>query len=443
MILFLHPPRNFHVAKFVTIPVGAFGVVNHLRLHGYSVRGYNLPMEMQLSTTFSLKRILQYHKPKAVLIDLHWYEHTCGAIETARWVKAILPETIIVMGGLTATIFAKELILECPEVDFVIRGEGEIPTVQLFDFLFRQEGSIYNISGLTCRFHDGLFETPIRFWKTNDNADQFDYVDFSWLHNFEAYLYSTPSGLNSAYRNYWLIVGTGCPFNCSYCGGSKESLERSFKRTEMWKRSPAIVASDINRLINVGVEIINPTHDVFVFGKNYWDELFTLLQKHKDKVGVYYELFQLPSIEFLKAFAKTFRCERSTLVFSALTGDENVRRKNGKHYKNSQLLDALRSCYKLGLRAELAFSENLPGIDKNSSVKQMMLIEDARKVYPGIEFYSQEITLDPLSNMAIYPQKHGIIKQFHKLTDYLNYSSGNEKTPRRNGYQLGPSNTMP
>ena len=59
---------------------------------------------MAREPAFDLRSWLHAKSPaKLVMIDLHWYEHCFGAIEAARAVKAIWPQTPIVIGGLTLT----------------------------------------------------------------------------------------------------------------------------------------------------------------------------------------------------------------------------------------------------------------------------------------------------------------------------------------------------
>lgn len=429
-IVYLHPPRNASSALYIAIPVGVFGIVNNLRKLGFSVRGYNIPLEMKLYGYFDFAKLAR-DLPRIVLIDLHWYEHSAGAIDVARSVKAVLPNAIVIVGGLTATIFAKELAVLCPEIDYIIRGEAEDPTAELVQSLFGQgRVGVENVNGLTCRWHGGLLHTPISFRK-GETAD-FDYVEFCWLSESMAYLHSTPSGINSPRANFWLMTGTGCQFNCAYCGGSRDAMSISFGRNSLWKRSPSRIAADIARLVETGVEIINPTHDFSSFGPAFWEILFSLLRLQDVKVGCYHELFQLPSRHFIDAFAATFDLSSSTLVFSPLAGEDEVRSLNGKGYKNSALIDRLELCHQRGIRASISFSENLPGTMRDGARHQEALIEKARKAYPNVDIHSQMLTLDPNSNMASSPGNFGLRKNFASFRDYVAYSAGNNQ----NGYEL-------
>jgi radical SAM superfamily enzyme YgiQ (UPF0313 family) len=68
---------------------------------------------------------------------MHWYEHCYGAVETAKFCKQVLPDAWIVMGGLSATGFAREILENFPSVDFIIRGDAEIPLLALARLLLQ------------------------------------------------------------------------------------------------------------------------------------------------------------------------------------------------------------------------------------------------------------------------------------------------------------------
>jgi hypothetical protein len=136
-ILYIHPAKQEVSArydKFVSsppypfIPVGVVGLVNMLRNQGWNVVGINLPLELTLQPAFNLRRWLTTQpRPRMVLIDLHWYEHSFGAMDVARAVKSIWPSTPVVIGGLTASNFAEEILANFPLIDFIIRGDAEKP----------------------------------------------------------------------------------------------------------------------------------------------------------------------------------------------------------------------------------------------------------------------------------------------------------------------------
>jgi radical SAM superfamily enzyme YgiQ (UPF0313 family) len=111
---------------FEMYPLGFLTIASYLHDRGMSVRIVNLALRMLNSRRFDVPAFLARQRPKAVGIDLHWLPHAHGALEVARLVKAIHPDVPVIMGGLSATYFHRELIAY-PQVDFVMRGDSTEP----------------------------------------------------------------------------------------------------------------------------------------------------------------------------------------------------------------------------------------------------------------------------------------------------------------------------
>ena len=135
-VLYIHPAKqglDFRTdanmgRPYGLIPVGVAGLVNVLRENGIPVRGVNYTLERQLNSHFDLKSWLLAHRGvRVILIDLHWYEHSYGAINIAQLCRQVMPEAWIVLGGLTASGFSHEILENFLEVDFIIRGDAEKP----------------------------------------------------------------------------------------------------------------------------------------------------------------------------------------------------------------------------------------------------------------------------------------------------------------------------
>jgi hypothetical protein len=130
-ILYLHPAK--HAAEFsgyvqaksaspyMLLPVGVPGLINLLREHGFQVIGLNVPLETMLDQRFDLATWIR-GQPGVRLgaIDLHWYEHAFGALDVALICKQVLPEVPVVLGGLTASYYANQILGAFPQVDAVI-----------------------------------------------------------------------------------------------------------------------------------------------------------------------------------------------------------------------------------------------------------------------------------------------------------------------------------
>ncbi|MCJ7548445.1 MAG: SEC-C domain-containing protein, partial [Anaerolineae bacterium] len=94
-VLYVHPAKqdvDFYAQKqdvrdvqmgrpYGLIPMGVPALANVLRAAGIEVRGISYPLERELSRGFDLRRWLRAQpQARVVLIDLHWYEHSYGAI---------------------------------------------------------------------------------------------------------------------------------------------------------------------------------------------------------------------------------------------------------------------------------------------------------------------------------------------------------------------------
>ena len=111
-----------------------------MRGAGIEVQGINFPLERELNRRFDLRRWLRAQtRARVILIDLHWYEHSYGAISMARFCKEALPDAWVVLGGLTASAFAREILERFDAVDFVIRGDAEQPLLALVQQVSRQD----------------------------------------------------------------------------------------------------------------------------------------------------------------------------------------------------------------------------------------------------------------------------------------------------------------
>src|SRR5437899_11542536 len=112
--------------------MGNDGLDKYLRGMGLVVVSINYPMEVALDPTFRLVPWLcQQDDVRLVMIDLHWYEHAYGAMDVMRACKHVWPDVPVLLGGLTVSRFAEEIMANFNAVDYVIRGDPELPTVQL------------------------------------------------------------------------------------------------------------------------------------------------------------------------------------------------------------------------------------------------------------------------------------------------------------------------
>lgn len=449
--LYLHPAKQEADARYdeyvasnpyPMMPVGVVGLANTLRKEGWSVRGLNLPLALMLKPTFSLREWLSRQgRPRLVMLDLHWYEHSLGALDAARAAKEVYPDVPVLLGGLTASGYARDILNAFPQVDYVIRGDAEVPLRQLaasLDGATSSPGSLAGVPNLTYREGSALRENRRTYVAAASDLDGLDCVDLSFLEHHLQYatLQYTGAGrieFDAAWRRgHWLANGRGCIFECGFCGGNRAAHKRLAGREGFVLRSVERTVEDVVRLKANRVHQVSLALDPSVIGPQYWKPLFSQLSDRKVKVGLYNEFFQLPTDELLEALLTVADLAHTEIALSPLSGDERVRRLNGKPFSNKRLSRVLATLAERRVPVFVYFSLNLPGETSASFRETLGLAQQIGGDYPPslLRMINTCHTMDPLSPMSQTPSKYGIRPDYRSFADYYAYCQQTAWQPR-------------
>ncbi len=156
-----------------------------------------------------------------------------SVLEIAR---EAVPEAVRVLGGVHATFMYKQVLSEAPQVDVIVRGEGEEIFVNLIRAI--DEGRYLQdrrkIHGLAFRDGDEIVAT-----QAASTVKDLDGIDPDWsILEWSKYIY-VPLGTRVAIPN----MARGCPFTCSFC--SQWKFWRDYR-----VRDPKKVVDEIERLVN-------------------------------------------------------------------------------------------------------------------------------------------------------------------------------------------------
>ena len=137
-----------------------------------------------------------------------------GSFLTARLAKEVLPDMPVVYGGVHASFTAADTLANIPQIDYVIKGEGELSFVALCDIVIRG-GAISpdSIDGLSRRENGSIVEN--RHSRINDLGA----LPLPARHLFE---YDYPMRLDFMDIPADVIMTSrGCPAACSFCSASR------------------------------------------------------------------------------------------------------------------------------------------------------------------------------------------------------------------------------
>jgi len=436
------PVRQKFGRPYGLIPMGVPALVNLLCDNGIPVRGVNFPMEKRLNSSFNLRKWLRDHREaRMVLIDLHWYEHSYGAINVAQVAKQVLPDAWVILGGLTSSVFAREILENLSVVDFVLRGDAERPLLALAQALMGEDepGVQPDLSGvpnLTYRLDGQVVETPRTYCATPEDFADFNFIDLGWLEHEDDYYvheylvidmeiaHAASQGADiSKYRGRWITTARGCDFECSYCGGAKSAHKAIAGRNGIVPVPVETIVDQIKHLVEHDVIQVCFSYDLAAMGERHWKTLFRTLRKEGIKIGLYNEFFQLPPAGFVKDFVRTADMEHSSVALNPYSGSERVRRLNGKRYNEAQLFNALDEVNLYNIPIIVYFSLNLPGEDEEAIQQSIKLAQSIYDMYPHskLKILNSCHTVEPMSPMEQRPGRYGVEVKWHTFKDWYDY----------------------
>lgn len=165
-------------------------------------------------------------------------------------VKKEMPNCITIFGGPHVTVLDKETLKETPEVDIIVRGEGERTLLEIAKTISNnKDNKISNIKGITFRNQNEIIRNVNRSFIKN--LDELPHPAFD---HFKLKKYTI-----NGKRYLPIITSRGCPFHCTFCLASKMC------GTGFRTRSPEKVIDELEWLKN------EHKADIFAF----YDDTFT------------------------------------------------------------------------------------------------------------------------------------------------------------------------
>lgn len=138
--------------------------------------------------------------------------------QLAEFCKERFSNIPIVAGGIHFTIYAKEILANCPCFDWIILGEAEESIVQLANAMKDKKPSFASIDGFAYRQNGAGIINPKRSYV--ENIDQISFPAYD-LVNLKDYYVDTacwhnPKGL-PINTSIPIISSRSCPYHCNFC----------------------------------------------------------------------------------------------------------------------------------------------------------------------------------------------------------------------------------
>ncbi len=429
-VLFIHESKEADKGenRILLFPIGILGMADLLEHHGIRTNILHHLIEKTLSPDFSLQKKIGDLETKIVCFDLQWHQQTASVLKLARAVKKQYPNIPILLGGLTASYFYKEIMEDYPEIDFLIRGDAELPVLKLVRAVLRKQPALLkDIPNLVYRRGSMVAANPLTYSFNGTIASKLSFSNFGLLFHWE--YYNRPRVFEGVITTgpavkfidnpviFHYPCGRGCPNNCSICSGSHLSQKKISGRNNIVSIPIKNVVSDIKNAVRYGIDTWYNTFDPFV-KKDYFIGLFKELVKQHINIGLQFECLQIPPPAFIRTAVRTFKKVR--LDFVIQTGSEQLRKRiKGNYYSNRKLVDFLASTKGMGVKIDLCFVAGLPFETRDDLLKTLTLINFARTRFPHVQCITTFLEVEPGSPVHTDPARFGVKLLRKTFRDYL------------------------
>ena len=195
-------------------------------------------------------------------------------LSVIRDLKKVAEKAIIFCGGPEASEDGKRLLAEYPEIDFIIRGEGERADFEFLTLVEKCDKDIEKIKRNNPKnvsfFLDGEYVETQKL----PLIENLDTIPFPYKKEELAELKN---------RILYYESSRGCPFSCSYCMSSLDKKVRTFSKERVF--------SDISAFIEAEVSIVKFVDRTFNFNKKRaLDILSYIMLQDKGKTEFHFEI---------------------------------------------------------------------------------------------------------------------------------------------------------
>jgi anaerobic magnesium-protoporphyrin IX monomethyl ester cyclase len=359
------PPANapWYLGKKLP-PLGLAYVAAALEKAGFQVE--MLDNYLLKKPTDEVKQLVQRLNPEIVGI-------TCGSatyhrcVETAKAVKETLPSCKVVVGGWHPS-YLPDSMLQHPEIDYVVMGEGERAMVELATHITREksEKALAAIAGIAYRHNGNIVKNGPKF------ISNMDEIPFPARHLLPMHLYDRTIEFLNAKPADVMSIARGCPFSCAFCETKK--LWGNTCRTF----SPSRIIDEVNYIIDKfntkGIYFIN---DNFTIKKKETAELCDLIEKNKLDIEWMCDTRADLVSQDLLGKMKEAGCK--TIWFGVESGSPRILEKINKGITREQTIQAFKLCRETGIHIACSFILGVPG----ETVKDMeATLKFAKKLDP-------------------------------------------------------------
>lgn len=214
-VLFVEPPKDiwFVMGEYLPPPFGIIQLAAYLERELKDVEIKVLDCNAEHIDWHQMEKQISSFNPDILASSALATCNTFLVTRTMETGKKTNPDILTVAGGQHFTATADESLKAYPEIDVIVRGEGE----RTFTELVKKKGSnmsFEKIEGISFRKNDEIRHTPPR--PLISDLNELPYPGYHFVEDLiHRYHFSAMVGSKAPYV---LIEGSrGCPYRCTFC----------------------------------------------------------------------------------------------------------------------------------------------------------------------------------------------------------------------------------
>ena len=214
-VLFVEPPKDywFVMGEYLPPPYGLLQLAAYLESKVADVEIEILDCQAMSLDWNGLAKRIEAFNPDVVATSGF---ATCNAYVTARALetaKKLKPDAVTVTGGQHFTALAQESLEAYPEIDVIVRGEGEETLVDLVKAVGDKK-DFSGIAGVSFRHRQKILHNPPR--PLIEDLNQLPFPAYHFVGEYaHRYHFTMMAGSEAKYGV--VEASRGCPHRCTFC----------------------------------------------------------------------------------------------------------------------------------------------------------------------------------------------------------------------------------
>lgn len=386
------------------IQFGISYISSVLKAHNHQTRLTVLGSNRRQQSRQLLKSCVDEFNPNLICLTAVFSQYFFIA-EMAEFIKSLWPDKFIIIGGVHATLNPNKVI-QGP-FDALCIGEGEYPTLELCDQLEAEKHTPAKIPNLWIKSNNGQIEK-------NEPRNFIQNISTLPFPDREMWVPWIEEQINAEFS---VLMGRGCPYNCTYC--SNHALKKIAGGKYVRMRSPENIVDEIALLhVNYPRSKVYLEVETIASDKAWTLSLcrhLEILNSRIDNSISYGCNFRIsPQSIDENLFIAFNKANFYKINIGLESGSERIRREVLKrNYSNDDFMNVVSLARKHGLKVYLYNIIGLPGETVSDHMETVRLNRHCQPdghgtgiffPYPGTALYDTCLKQGLIDDFAMVPQ---------------------------------------